>query len=37
VNKVEALEIEHDMPNLPVARVLWDAKPDWTCNKKVDI
>ena len=28
VNKVEALEIEHDMPNLPVARVLWDAKPD---------
>ena len=28
VNKVEALEIENDMPNLPVARVLWDAKPD---------
>ena len=28
VNKVEALEIEHDMPKLPVARVLWDAKPD---------
>lgn len=28
VNKVEALEIDHDMPKLPVARVLWDAKPD---------
>lgn len=28
VNKVEALEIENDMPKLPVARVLWDAKPD---------
>ncbi|MAU71670.1 MAG: L-arabinose isomerase [Pseudozobellia sp.] len=28
VNKVEALEIEHDMPKLPVARVLWDTKPD---------
>ncbi|WP_400071643.1 L-arabinose isomerase [Zobellia russellii] len=28
VNKVEALEIKNDMPNLPVARVLWDAKPD---------
>jgi len=28
VNKVEALEIDNDMPKLPVARVLWDAKPD---------
>jgi L-arabinose isomerase len=28
VNKVEALEIENEMPKLPVARVLWDAKPD---------
>jgi L-arabinose isomerase len=28
VNKVDALEIEHDMPKLPVARVLWDPKPD---------
>ena len=28
VNVVEAKEIENDMPNLPVARVLWDAKPD---------
>ncbi|QLG45083.1 L-arabinose isomerase [Costertonia aggregata] len=28
VNKVEALEITEDMPNLPVARVLWKPKPD---------
>ena len=28
VNTVEALEIENEMPKLPVARVLWDAKPD---------
>jgi L-arabinose isomerase len=28
VNKVKAIEIENDMPKLPVARVLWDAKPD---------
>lgn len=28
VNKVEAVEIANDMPHLPVARVLWDAKPD---------
>ncbi|CAM3397367.1 L-arabinose isomerase [Zobellia roscoffensis] len=28
VNKVEAIEIEENMPNLPVARVLWEAKPD---------
>ncbi|QBN20470.1 L-arabinose isomerase [Flavobacterium nackdongense] len=28
VNKVEALEIDNEMPKLPVARVLWDAKPD---------
>lgn len=28
VNDVESVEIEHEMPKLPVARVLWDAKPD---------
>ncbi len=28
VNTVEAIEIKKDMPKLPVARVLWDAKPD---------
>ncbi|SHI64632.1 L-arabinose isomerase [Pseudozobellia thermophila] len=28
VNKVEAVEIENDMPRLPVARVLWNPKPD---------
>lgn len=28
VNRVEAVDIKDDMPNLPVARVLWDAKPD---------
>jgi L-arabinose isomerase len=28
VNEVEAVKPEHDMPKLPVARVLWDAKPD---------
>ncbi|MHB0754547.1 L-arabinose isomerase [Polaribacter sp. M15] len=28
VNTVEAVEIKEEMPNLPVARVLWDAKPD---------
>jgi L-arabinose isomerase len=28
VNKVEAIEIKNEMPKLPVARVLWDAKPD---------
>ncbi|MDB4292583.1 L-arabinose isomerase [Maribacter sp.] len=28
VNTVEAIEIKNDMPKLPVARVLWDAKPD---------
>jgi L-arabinose isomerase len=27
VNEVEAVKPEHDMPKLPVARVLWDAKP----------
>ena len=28
VNTVESVAIEHAMPKLPVARVLWDAKPD---------
>jgi L-arabinose isomerase len=28
VNEVEAVQPEHDLPNLPVARVLWRAKPD---------
>ncbi|WP_299530149.1 L-arabinose isomerase [Ulvibacterium sp.] len=28
VNEVEALDDIHDMPKLPVARVLWNAKPD---------
>ena len=28
VNEVEAVEPEADLPNLPVARVLWDPKPD---------
>ena len=28
VNDVESVEIEHEMPKLPVARVLWDAKPN---------
>lgn len=28
VNEVESVEIAHEMPKLPVARVLWDAKPD---------
>lgn len=28
VNEVESVEIEQAMPKLPVARVLWDAKPD---------
>jgi L-arabinose isomerase len=28
VNEVEAVKPKHDMPKLPVARVLWDAKPD---------
>ncbi len=28
VNKVEAQEISENMPNLPVARVLWNPKPD---------
>lgn len=28
VNMVEAVEIENDMPRLPVARVLWKPKPD---------
>ncbi len=28
VNEVEAVEPEADLPKLPVARVLWDAKPD---------
>ncbi len=27
INEVEAVAIDHDMPKLPVARVLWDAKP----------
>ncbi|MGI4729380.1 MAG: L-arabinose isomerase [Janthinobacterium lividum] len=28
VNTVEAVEIEHDLPKLPVARVLWKPLPD---------
>lgn len=28
VNEVEAVEPEGDIPHLPVARVLWDAKPN---------
>lgn len=28
VNEVEAVKPEKDLTNLPVARVLWDAKPD---------
>ncbi|GHA25749.1 L-arabinose isomerase [Salinimicrobium marinum] len=28
VNEVEAVKPEADLPNLPVARVLWDPKPD---------
>jgi L-arabinose isomerase len=28
VNEVESVAITEDMPKLPVARVLWDAKPD---------
>ncbi|MGA9326270.1 MAG: L-arabinose isomerase [Salegentibacter sp.] len=28
VNEVEAVKPEEDLPNLPVARVLWDAKPN---------
>lgn len=28
VNQVEAVESEGDLPHLPVARVLWDAKPN---------
>lgn len=28
VNEVEAVKPEKDLPNLPVARVLWDAKPN---------
>lgn len=28
VNEVEAVDPEADLPNLPVARVLWDPKPD---------
>lgn len=28
VNEVEAIKPKADLPNLPVARVLWDAKPD---------
>ncbi|MEP1892345.1 MAG: L-arabinose isomerase, partial [Cyclobacteriaceae bacterium] len=28
VNEVNAVEPENDLPKLPVARVLWDAKPD---------
>ena len=28
VNEVESVEIPEPMPKLPVARVLWDAKPD---------
>ncbi len=28
VNEVEAVKPKHDMPKLPVARVLWDAKPN---------
>ncbi|WP_151088463.1 L-arabinose isomerase [Hymenobacter baengnokdamensis] len=28
VNEVEAVQPEHDLPRLPVARVLWKVKPD---------
>ena len=28
INEVEAVHPKNDLPNLPVARVLWDAKPD---------
>ena len=28
VNEVDAVEAEQDLPKLPVARVLWDPKPD---------
>ncbi|RZK87750.1 MAG: hypothetical protein EOO98_13540, partial [Pedobacter sp.] len=28
VNEVKAVEAEHDLPNLPVARVLWKPLPD---------
>lgn len=28
VNEVEAIDIKNDMPKLPVARVMWHAKPD---------
>jgi len=28
VNEVESVDIPEPMPKLPVARVLWDAKPD---------
>ena len=28
VNQVEAVNPEHDLPNLPVARVLWKPYPD---------
>ncbi|MEJ6951166.1 L-arabinose isomerase [Natronospora cellulosivora (SeqCode)] len=28
VNKVEAVEADKDLPKLPVARVVWEAKPD---------
>lgn len=28
VNTVEAVEVEHDLPKLPVARVLWKPMPD---------
>lgn len=28
VNEVEAIKPKQDLPNLPVARVLWDAKPN---------
>ena len=28
INEVEAVDIENELPKLPVARVLWDCKPD---------
>lgn len=28
INNVQGVEIENDLPKLPVARVLWDAKPN---------
>lgn len=28
VNEVKAVEVEHELPNLPVARVLWKPLPD---------